>query len=91
MDLKKTRSQVFCPVVKHQTRLVNVTEPSPLGFQQCFKSMEPLRKLCLGSSFLKVECLINTDTVWSEFVTLHKIDQALAKVSSGHGIGEPFY
>lgn len=59
---KKKRSQVFCLVVKHWTRPVKVTEPSPLGFQQRFKSVEPLMKSRLGSTFLKVKCLINADT-----------------------------
>lgn len=62
MDFKieKKRSQVFCPVVK-------VTEPSPFGFQQHFKRMESLVESCLGSTFLKVKCLINADSACSEF------------------------
>lgn len=57
MDLKK-RSQVVCPMVKRWTRLVRVMELAPLGFQQCFKSMEPLRMTHSGSAFLKFDKLI---------------------------------
>lgn len=49
----KKRSQVVCPVVKHWVRLVKVMELAPLGFQRCFKSLEPLMVSHSGSAFLK--------------------------------------
>lgn len=69
---------------------MKVTEPSPLGFQLRIKRMELLMKSRLGSTFLKVKCLINADTACSEFLICFYTQQGPAKFSSAHGMEEPF-